>query len=109
VTNSLMRLMDVRRLAIEQTARVRFSAGGSCECTVDEHGVARIPTLTGAADFDLETEFAAATEFRMEFIPSGKASKQTPAVKRLTRTEVEQLCERKEPGAHVAAGQDHDE
>ena len=104
-----MRLLDVRRLAIAETARLRFSAGGNRECVIDEHGVARVPGLNGAPDFNLETELASAQEFHMEFVPRGKNAKQTPPPKRLTRGQVEQMCERKESGAHVAAGHDEDE
>ncbi len=104
-----MRLQDARRLAIAETARVRFPVAGGRECIVDEHGLARVPELRGAPDFNLETEFAQAQEFQMEFVPRGKAAKQPPVIKRLTRAEVEQLCERKESGAHAAADHDHDE
>lgn len=104
-----MKLLDVRRLAIEERARVRFAIGGGLECVVDEHGLARVPELRGAPDFNLETEFASAQEFRMEVAPRGKAAKQPPVSRRLTRGELEQLCERKESVAHAAAGQDHDE
>ena len=104
-----MRLLDVRRLAIAETARLRFSIAGDRECEIDEHGIARVPGLRGTPEFNLESEFALAQEFQMELVPRGKTARQPPVPRRLTRGEVEQLCERKESGAHVAAGQDHDE
>ncbi|MEP7367419.1 MAG: hypothetical protein ABI972_29520 [Acidobacteriota bacterium] len=104
-----MRLQDVRRLAIAETARFRFTISGNQECLIDEHGLARVTELRGVPDFNLESEFALAQEFHMELVPRGKAAKQPPVPKRLTRGQVEQLCERKESGAHVAADHDHDE
>jgi hypothetical protein len=104
-----MKLQDVRRLAIGQTARFRFTISGNRECIIDEHGLARVPELRSAPDFNLESEFALAQEFRMEQIPRGKSAKQQPVSKHLTRGQVEQLCERKESGAHAAADHDHDE
>ncbi|MCC6291314.1 MAG: hypothetical protein IT164_01590 [Bryobacterales bacterium] len=104
-----MKLLDVRRLAIEHVARVRFSTSDGSECLIDEHGVARIPTVRRTPDFDLEGEFASVQEFTYEpAAKAGNARRQAPA-RRLTRSELEQMCERKELAAHAAASQDHDE
>ena len=106
---SLMKLFDIRRLAIEQTSRVRFTIGGTSECIVDEHGVARIPGMRAAPDFNLETELASVQEFQVDAVLPGKPGKQQTSTRRFSRGEFVQLCERKESGAHVAADHDNDE
>ena len=64
-----MTLADLRRLAIRRQASIRFRLPGLLECVVDVHGVARIPGLKNAPDFDLEHELSAASEFWIE--PAG--------------------------------------
>jgi len=36
------------------------------ECVLNEHGVARVPTLHGIPDFNLERELAAVQEFQCD-------------------------------------------
>lgn len=103
-----MKLVDVRRLAIEQESRIRFAIAGGMECVIDEHGVARVAALRGAPEFNLEEALAGADGFEWEPAARGKSGKAQPS-RRLTRAELEKLCERKELAAHAAAGQDHDE
>lgn len=103
-----MKLVDARRVAIEQEIRIRFAMAGGAECVIDEHGVARTPSLRGIPDFNLEEALASAVEFEFEPAARAKAGKAQPA-RRVTRAEFEKLCERKELAAHAAAGQDHDE
>lgn len=103
-----MKLVDARRVAIEQDARIRFAIAGGAECTIDEHGVARVASLRAAPEWTLEEAFASAGEFVLEPTARGKAGKPQPS-RRLSRVEFEKLCERKELAAHAAAGQDHDE
>ncbi|MCC7236316.1 MAG: hypothetical protein IT163_13475 [Bryobacterales bacterium] len=104
-----MKLLDVRRLAIENVSRVRFSTSEGTECLIDEHGVARIPQVRGVPEFDLENEFASVREFTYEPAAKARNARSQAAARRLTRSELEQMCERKELAAHAAASQDHDE
>jgi hypothetical protein len=61
-----MTLGDLRKLAIRQQVRIRFSLANGLECVVNEHGVARVPALQGVPDFNLEQELAGAQEFRCD-------------------------------------------
>jgi hypothetical protein len=64
-----MKLADLRKLAIRREFRIRFKLRNGMECVVDQRGVARVPSLNGVPDFNLEEELAAASEFALE--PAG--------------------------------------
>jgi len=61
-----MKLADLRRLSIKQQYRIHFRLKNGMECIVNEQGVARVPSLNGVPDFNLETELASAGEFLLE-------------------------------------------
>lgn len=67
-----MTLADLRRTAIKSGVRVRFSLSNGMECVMNEHGVAQIPALRAAPDFDLEDELSRATQFNVEKAAAGK-------------------------------------
>lgn len=106
-----MRLTDVRRLAIQDSVRVRFAVAQGLECVVDHHGIARVPTLASTPDFNLESALESAQEFTLESVPLPSAGKtrSAPGVTRLDRAGFEQLCQRKAQPAHAAAAHDQDE
>jgi hypothetical protein len=59
-------LADLRKLAVRRQTRIRFALEGGLECVVNEHGVARVPGLKRAPDFNLERELAAAQRFHFD-------------------------------------------
>jgi len=82
-----MKLADLRKLSVKQRTRIHFAVTGGLECVITEHGVAQVPGLNKPPTFNLETELAAAREFRFE--PAGSADRKSPSTARsLTRDEV---------------------
>ena len=67
-----MTLADLRKLAVRRRMRVCFRIAQGLECVVTEHGVAKVPGLAGAPDFNLEEDLAGAREFRLD--PGGSAA-----------------------------------
>jgi hypothetical protein len=67
-----MTLADLRRTAIKSGVRVRFSLSNGMECVMNEHGVAQIPALRAAPNFDLEDELSRATQFNVEKVSAEK-------------------------------------
>lgn len=61
-----MKLADLRKLSIRQNLKIRFQLPNGMECVVSEHGVARVPGLRHAPDFNLEEELAAISAFVLE-------------------------------------------
>lgn len=64
-----MTLSDLRKVAVTRRVRIRFRAGGA-ECVIDEHGIARIPSLKSKPDFHLSRVLDDAGEFVLD--PPGK-------------------------------------
>jgi hypothetical protein len=85
-----MKLADLRKLAIRKQLNIHFAIGNGMECVIGADGVARVPALRRAADFNLETELASATEFLIA--PAVSGSKVQPA-KRLTREELSAMAQ----------------
>jgi hypothetical protein len=74
------------------------------ECVITEEGVARIPALSRAPDFNLEQELVSIGEFVLEpVLAAGRKAPDTP--RRLRREELESLVA---PNS-AAAGADHEE
>jgi hypothetical protein len=61
-----MKLADLRRLSIRRQIRIRFPIRNGMECIVDEHGVAKVPSLRSIPDFNLEQELTGAQGFVLE-------------------------------------------
>jgi hypothetical protein len=76
------------------------------ECVVNEHGVAQIPSLRAAPEFNLEQEFAGVEVFTIE--PAGmeqmRGNKARP--EKLTRAQLEALAA---PGSADKSHDDHDD
>ncbi len=68
-----MKLNDLRKLAIKSQLPVRFHLSNGMECIVDQHGLAKIPELRSAPDFDLDVELAKVTEFLVGTEPRTRA------------------------------------
>jgi hypothetical protein len=64
-----MRLADLRRLAIKQQVKIHFRLKNGMECIVNAQGIATVPGLKSAPDFNLEEELASASEFLVEPAP----------------------------------------
>jgi hypothetical protein len=61
-----MTLLDLRKAAIRERAKIHFRLQNGMECVVSEHGVAQVPGLHAKPEFNLEEELAAAGEFLFE-------------------------------------------
>jgi len=100
-----MKLNDLRRAAVKQNVRVRFSLANGMECLLNEHGVAQIPTLKTLPEFNLEEEFARVEHFVLESAVVQKKGKVLPP-QRLNREQLTALVS----GAPAAAEvHDHDD
>jgi hypothetical protein len=98
-----MKLADLRKLSVRQNSKIRFQLPNGMECIITEQGVARIPALSRAPDFNLEQELVSIGEFVLEPAAVGKQTSAAP--KRLRREEMESLVA---PNS-VSAGADHEE
>lgn len=96
-----MTLNDLRRYAIRHDARVSFRLSNGMTCVVDTHGIARVAEGRGAADVNLETELAEASEVELETV-----TKQGSRRQKLARTEWAAVLGAK--GAH-GGEDDHEE
>ena len=100
-----MKLAELRKFSIKQKTRIHFALAGGLECVITEHGLAQIPGLHGAPQFDLESELAAAREFRFE--PAVQSDRKHPApIRTLTREEVARLLG---PASATAASAEHED
>jgi hypothetical protein len=102
-----MKLADLRKLSIRQNLKIRFQLPNGMECVITEHGIAQIPALRRAPDFNLEQELALIGEFVLEpaaAAASGNKGRPAPP-RRLDRTELESLVVT--PAG--AAGADHED
>ena len=98
-----MKLGDLRKLAIRQKTRIRFSLANGLECVVNEHGVAQVPALKSIPDFNLERELAAAQHFQLDALA---ADPKIPIKTRaLRREELSALTD----GAPAGEVRDHDD
>jgi hypothetical protein len=84
-----MKLADLRTLSVRQNLKIRFQLPNGLECIITEQGVARIPALSRAPDFNLEQELVSIGEFVLE--PAAAGKKTSEASKRLRREEMESL------------------
>jgi hypothetical protein len=98
-----MKLADLRKLSVRQNLKIRFQLPNGLECVITEQGVARIPALSRAPDFNLEQELVSIGEFVLEAAPLGGRKASDPP-RRLRREELESLVAPK-----PAAGADHEE
>ena len=93
-----MKLLDLRKAAIREQAKIHFRLRNGMECVVSEHGVAQVPGLHGKPEFNLEEELAAAGEFLVEPRPPKAPRKLRPA-------EMESIV----AAAPAAAAHDHED
>jgi hypothetical protein len=97
-----MKLAALRKLAIRNQVNIRFPIANGMECVVGADGVARVPGLQRAPDFNLEQELGSATQFLLEPVAVGPKA---PPPKRVTREELSGMAEPSMP----AAAHDHEE
>ncbi|HUB79015.1 MAG TPA: hypothetical protein VMB03_09480 [Bryobacteraceae bacterium] len=98
-----MKLGDLRKFAIRQQTRIRFSLTNGLECVVTEQGVAQVPELHRVPDFNLEQELAAAQNFQLDALA---ADPKTPVRTRpVGREELAALT----AGGPGAEAHDHEE
>lgn len=98
-----MTLADLRKLSIRRQYRIRFVLANGMECTITEHGIARLPAIKGVPDFNLENELASVGEFLLEpAAPAGK--KGAPQSRSVNREELAAMT-----GAAGAGAPGHDD
>jgi hypothetical protein len=98
-----MTLGDLRKYAIRQQTRIRFSLTNGMECVVSEHGIAQVPDLKAIPDFNLEQELAGAQQFHLDALPADpKLPLKTRAMR---REELATLT----AGGPAAEAHDHDD
>ncbi len=61
-----MTLLELRRYAIRNRTRVRFTLPAAGECVVNEHGVTKIPSLRSVPDFNVEASLGSVEEFVLD-------------------------------------------
>jgi hypothetical protein len=99
-----MKLADLRKLSIRKNLKIRFQLPNGMECVITEHGVAQIPALRRAPEFNLEQELSAISDFVLEPV-AGRDPKQPPAAPRAVgREELASMV-----SAGPAASADHEE
>jgi hypothetical protein len=64
-------LADLRRFAVRKQTQIRFPIRTGQECVMTVQGIAQVPGLKAAPDFNLEEELASADDFTLE--PTGAA------------------------------------
>jgi len=102
-----MKLADLRKLSIKQQLKIRFQLANGMECVVTEHGLAQVPALQRAADFNLETELTSVRQFVLEPVaPAKGTTKSAPAQSR--SVSLEELTSMIGAPA-TAASADHDD
>ena len=87
-----MKLTDLRRVAVKNGLRVRFSLSNGMECVLNEHGLAQVPALRAVPAFNLEEELAAAQEFLVEPAEAGENDRNKTRPRRYTRSEMAALA-----------------
>jgi len=97
-----MKLNDVRKFAIRERVRIRFSLSNGLVCSIDEHGIGRVAELRSVPSFNLEEEFARAAQFSLE--PVASSSKFAARERTVSRQELEALAQ----GAAAPSSQDTD-
>ena len=99
-----MKLADLRKLSIRQNLKIRFRLSNGLECVISEHGIAQVPELRRAPDFNLERELVSIGEFVLEPVASSASDKKRPETsRRLARAEVDQLVAAPAAGSNAAA------
>ena len=97
-----MKLADLRKLSIRKHLKIRLRLSNGMECVVTEHGLAQIPALNRAPDFNVEQELLSVAEFVLE--PVGAAKKPPVASRAIDRQELTSMI-----GASPAAAAEHEE
>jgi hypothetical protein len=95
-----MKLSVLRKHAIRNQTRVRFTLSNGMDCVITETGVATVPGLNQPPSFDLEDELKRAGQFVLESVGN-----RAGGARRLSRAELAALT----GGGPVEDLHDHDE
>jgi hypothetical protein len=98
-----MKLADLRKLSIRQHLKIHFQLPNGMECIVTEHGVAQVPGLRRAPDFNIDQELASIAQFVLEPATVDKKLPQGP--KTVGRDEIAAML----AGSGSSASADHEE
>ena len=61
-----MTLSDLRRYAVRESARIHFTLDAAGECFVNEHGILKLPSLTGVPTFRVDPALPGVERFTIE-------------------------------------------
>jgi hypothetical protein len=98
-----MKLTDLRKLSIRQQLKIRFQLANGMECVVTEHGLAQVPALKRAADFNIDTELTSVRQFSLEPVAPAKGTAKSAAAPSRTVTSEELASMIGAPAAAAAA------
>lgn len=59
-------LLEMRRYAIRNRARIRFTLPQAGECVVNEHGLLKLPPLQSVPDFKLDSSLGEVEQFILD-------------------------------------------
>jgi hypothetical protein len=101
-----MKLQDLRKLTVKKQLKVRFRLKNGMECIINEQGIAEVPGLKKAPDFNLDEELASAAEFVVS--PAKELDKKNPS-KPQTLAAAEMAAMASASPAAAAGAHDEDE
>ena len=99
-----MKLADLRKLSIRKNLKIRFQLPNGMECVITEHGVAQIPALRRAPEFNLEQELGAISDFVLEPVAGRDQKQPAPPPRAVGREELASMV-----SSGPAASGDHEE
>ena len=66
-----MTLLELRRYAIRNRTRIHFTVPPAGDCTVNEHGLVKIPSLSAVPDFNVEALLGSVEQFLLDPLQPG--------------------------------------
>lgn len=100
-----MKLAELKKLAIRKQMRIRFAVD-SAEALIDEHGIARVPSLRNVPAFNLDEVLGSVTQFKVETLGADGKSKGAQTAK---PEELVKLLASLHPTGPAKPADDHDE
>ena len=91
-----MDLLAIRRYAIREGVRVRFTLDEVGECLVNEHGVVQVPSWRGVVHFNVEALLASVEQFSVD------TAEEPPKRQKVSRAQLQALLGASAPKAEAA-------
>ncbi|MBL8215503.1 MAG: hypothetical protein JNK87_32580 [Bryobacterales bacterium] len=100
-----MTLAELKKLAIRKQMRIRFVVD-SAEAFIDEHGIARVPSLRNVPSFNLDEALGSVTQFKVESLGADGKPKASQTAK---PEDLVKLVASLHPAGPAKPADDHDE